>query len=388
MTNSKHTILFITHEDDKYGAAKSFMAIVENLDRNKYNPILVSCKWNAYNKECDKIGIKNYIIPYVRCTTKDDTPGWKCFIKTLRMLWYNYIALSKLRSISKKESVELIHTNTSVIDIGMRLSMALNIPHIWHFREFLDADFSQKFLKQDQIKKINDSGSYVIYISHAVEKHWKNKGIKCPSEVIYNGVEIPPEVSKIRDVGSGNGKLAIVFSSHITPNKGQDQLVEALHLMDSNEIQDLYVHFFGTGDKDYLDYLKHKITSYGLNEVVFFKGFANNLKSLLPYYDIGMVCSKAEGFGRVTVEYMLSKLCVIASDTGANIEIVEDGKTGLLYKYEDAQNLADKIRTLINDRELLNILSENGSVLARKCFNEDKYISACHRVYERQIDEN
>ena len=45
---------------------------------------------------------------------------------------------------------------------------------------------------------------------------------------------------------------------------------------------------------------------------------------------------------------------VIASDTGANSELIEDGVSGLIYRYQDAVDLSAKIETLYRDRDKLN----------------------------------
>ena len=52
----------------------------------------------------------------------------------------------------------------------------------------------------------------------------------------------------------------------------------------------------------------------------------------------------------VTVEYMLTGLTVIASDTGANPEILEFGKYGYLYPYGEVEEL----------RKLINTVYQNG----------------------------
>ena len=61
--------------------------------------------------------------------------------------------------------------------------------------------------------------------------------------------------------------------------------------------------------------------------------------------------SKNEAFGRVTVEYMLQNLAVIASDAGANSEIIENGVSGLLYRLGDVDDLARKMIMYLEDKD-------------------------------------
>ena len=43
---------------------------------------------------------------------------------------------------------------------------------------------------------------------------------------------------------------------------------------------------------------------------------------------------------------------VVATDLGARREMVKDGRTGLLYRSRDTQDLESKVRRLIADRSL------------------------------------
>ena len=84
-----------------------------------------------------------------------------------------------------------------------------------------------------------------------------------------------------------------------------------------------------------------------------FLGSINDVHERLGNYQIGLMCSRAEGFGRVTAEYMHAQLGVIASDSGANPELIQDGVNGLLFKSGDAKSLSECILRLYNNREFL-----------------------------------
>lgn len=91
-----------------------------------------------------------------------------------------------------------------------------------------------------------------------------------------------------------------------------------------------------------------------------------NIYKKLNIYDIGCTCSKAEGFGRVTVEYMLSGLCPIVSNTGANLEIVDDKISGIVYEKGNIQDLKEKIKYCINNIHTIEIL---GKEAQKKAYN-------------------
>jgi glycosyltransferase involved in cell wall biosynthesis len=55
----------------------------------------------------------------------------------------------------------------------------------------------------------------------------------------------------------------------------------------------------------------------------------------------------------VTVEAMHSKMTVVASDCGANPELIENGKNGFLFEYGNIQEFARIISSLDEKRCLL-----------------------------------
>jgi len=95
--------------------------------------------------------------------------------------------------------------------------------------------------------------------------------------------------------------------------------------------------------------------------------------------NVGLMLSWHEAFGRVTVEYMMHRICVIATNTSANPEIISDGDNGVLYPIDSPEILAIKIKELYNDRQCVVRYSEKGWEDAMT-----KYLSVTNssRVYE------
>ena len=93
-------------------------------------------------------------------------------------------------------------------------------------------------------------------------------------------------------------------------------------------------------------------------------GYRSDFYPHIKEYDCGVMCSKSEGFGRVTAEYMMAGLPVIASDTGANPEIITDNVTGLLYRFGDDADLAEKITYLVNNVYKIEKLGKNAHMAA------------------------
>lgn len=342
-------VLYIASGDAKYGASKAIMPIIKKLkDEKKITPVVVTKKHNEFNDYCDAQKIENY-----SCFYNDIMAGspynskilgtMKHIVKYMLFMAGSIIKYFNEPNIDWK-SIDLIHVNHNRIDIGYYWAKKYKIPCICHIREFGQEDYNVVYYKRNCIEYMNDACQNFIAISDAVKDSWVKKGIKSDSiEVIYDGVD-STQYSYEKDEKSKAKKIInITMVGHIQPNKGQHILIDAVGKLPKETREQIHVDFIGEAYDEYMKELRRSIKVHGIGENISFLGYISDVNEKLKKYDIGVNASKSEGFGLITVEYMMAGLIVIASDTGANLEIVEDGATGILYRYGDAQELADKL---------------------------------------------
>ncbi len=364
-------IVFISNDDDKYGAPKSLMELVYTLKNNHgVYPIVLTSKKNRVNEYCDSMGIENYVTHHANVQIPKNKNKFKFVLKyIIRKIQYEIGKIYSLKIVNKKinfDEVDAIHSNTTAIDFGAILANKYNKPHVWHIREFGSEDYSLVPLRRNFIKFMVKNTSKFICISNIIKQSWLSKGIpENKMIVIYNGIKIPENlnINKVLD----DKKIRIVFAGSISETKGQLQLIEALKLLDKEDIKDIVVDFYGDGNRSYVDSLKKIVSANKLDDIVNFKGYCSNLLEIYPNYDVGIVCSKSEGFGRVTVEYMISGLCVIASSTGANPEIICDN-TGFIYEYGNVKDLKEKIHLILKNKDIISDYSLNAVDRVKKNF--------------------
>lgn len=346
-------VLYIASGDYKYGASKSMMSLILSLKEN-YNvePILLTKKRNKLNEICDELGIENHSMWY--CDFMSGSPY--TFIPMILLkhcVKFGLFCVGTIRQHSILKcgidfsTIDIIHTNLNRITIGAYISNKLGIPHIWHIREFGKEDYNVRFYRPNTIGFMNQSANKFIAISNAVRDYWINLGIDENKIVtVYNGIGDKDFVEK---KNREDDILKLVIIGHIQPGKGQLQLVEAVSLL-PKEVQDkIQVDIIGEGYSDYLREINETIKKHNLNNIHFL-GYCDHIPQKLSEYDVGVMCSKSEGFGRVTVEYLLAGLFVIASDTGANPEIIESAHSGILYEYGNSNSLAECILSIYNQK--------------------------------------
>jgi hypothetical protein len=119
--------------------------------------------------------------------------------------------------------------------------------------------------------------------------------------------------------------------------------------------------------------------------------------------DIILMTSHNEAFGRVTLEGQLLGKIVIGAKIGGTLEIIDDKKTGILYKPGDPNDFAKKIDwCLVNSEDsqriaklaqkeatqkfsLKNIFKSYDSLLLSNTFNDKKPIYDETRLFGEDI---
>ena len=377
-------VLFISNSDDKFGAPKSMLEMIKVLQREQdITPIVLTPTHNNINKICDQLNIENYSTKYYSFMYLKKSSSvlsfCKDFLRPVGYTFFNKVAIKKINNAINLSKVDLVHTNISIMDIGAEIGKKYDIPHVWHLREFGQEDFNLKSSRRRFIHYMNKNTNQFFAISEAVKKSWVKKGIqKEKIQVIYNGIN-KEKFSVPREQNSKKEKLRLVFSGSLAEHKGQINLLEALTYL-PKEVKDcIQVDFIGSGAETYEVFLKEKVQRYRLEDNINFLGYKEDIYKLLPNYDIGIVCSKSEGFGRVTVEYMMAGLCVIVSNTGANEEIVDNQKNGLVYKYNDNKDLAEKIKFLYYNQVTI---SDYGILARKKAVEEFTSEMNANEVYK------
>ena len=294
-----------------------------------------------------------------------------------------------LAAIEKKLNLnefDLIHTNSNRDGIGAMIAHKYHIPHIWHLREFGKEDYDTVFLPPYSVDYMNQTADRFIAISDAVAEAWRQKGLDKSKIVrIYNGVDLSMIESDADRKPLDDRQLKMVFTGTVCPAKGQNEIIEAIGLLRKEDKERVSVDFYGDGVSEYIGSLKKRAEEMGLEDNIRFLGHCDNIGSCLKNYSVGLVCSRAEAFGRITPEYMAAGLITIVCDTGANPELIEDGKTGFIYKRSDYEDFASVIRkVLYMEQEEKMTVSHAAEQYARKNFTAEKNAKNIFQLYREK----
>lgn len=365
-------IVYIADIGIEGGATKSLIELVSAMkSEHRVEPIVLTSGNDRLNESLSALGIENHSVGHGAFLQGAPDAVWKKPIKWLlyAAYYYSHYHSSMRKAINAVDwkSVDLIHTNVARDDLGMEISKRTGVPNICHIREFAELDFNCWTYRPHYVRYLAENTDGFIAISEAVKRYWVRKGLpENKIRVIYNGVDYQRIIPADHSTWISNETIKMVIVGGVIPNKGQYQAIEALCMLP----EDVRCHFtldvIGGITETYKSKLQEPLKKCGIEEQVRFLGARNDVYERLKDYHVGLMCSKAEGFGRVTVEYMHAGLVVIASDGGANSELIQDQMTGLIYHREDVKTLAEKMVYIWEHKDEMPTIADNGQKEAKK----------------------
>lgn len=373
-------ILYIGHESTLNGASKSLLELISALKDHHQIYVLTRYHQGPFYDELKKRKVTVLVYPYYRwCVVKNTRLGWirKIIKWNCHQKFVNKKTASIVADIVKKEHIDLIHTNTSVINIGgMIRELCPDVRHIWHIREFADLDFGMYPLisTKKYYDFMNRTADQFIFNSKAVSKHFSRLSSE-KKNIVYNGVASNNII--LEENREPHDGINILISGRVHSSKGQDQAVEACERLLQRRINIFHLYIAG-------EVINELCISEALRDYVTILGRVDNMPELRRKIDLELVCSKAEAFGRVTVEAYLAGIPVIGSKRGGTVELIQDGVTGFLYEPGNTEMLADKIQLLIQDDVLRKQCGKNARQFAKENFMTDMCVKNICKVYQKE----
>jgi len=232
----------------------------------------------------------------------------------------------------------------------------------------------------------------VIIVSQSMRDNFINhphilKKIHC----IHNGVDLnrfAPVSTSLRSYLSICGDGPVVgFVGQISHRKGVDILIRAAVEILPQYPAALFViaGADGVGEEGHTEKMKHFAAELGIAERFVFLGKRDDVAEVMNTFDLMVVPSRAEPFGKVIIEAMACGKCVVAAKVGGIPEIIEDGVNGLLVREDDSSSLASAILLLLGDVVLRDNLAQKGLKTAHDQFSIETLVNKTQSVYQELL---
>lgn len=379
------------------GLERVLIEVLQNIDRKKYNLTLViddDCgEDNIFEKDIPR-DIQYYFLKSQELIKKTDyfkSRRKNIFCKLMYNIYMNietYIKSENLKKLIEKlgkvevfidydagstKYIEKVKADKKIVWIHN------SIPNLKRSRSKINR-FGKRLEKYDKIVAICDE------MKEELKDIYPN--LKDKITRIYN----PFNFSRVLDLKDNMNELTqenkellkedycIAISRLDTVQKDYKTLLKAFQILKSKGInKKLYI----VGDGPSKEEIENMIKEYDLIKEVKLLGRFKNPYIWLNNADFFIHSSKFEGFGLVLIEAaILDKLVISSNCPVGPTEILENGKSGILFNVGNSEELAEKIERILNEKDLRKEFILNMKE-RRKAFKKENVI----KEYERLIDE-
>ncbi len=385
-------VLYLDHTAKPGGAEITLVRLLKPMDREKVTPLALLAENGPLVNLLEGADIQVRVLPLcedVRDVRKDSL-SIKAMLRPKQLMQMVSYA-QQIARFARRNNIQIIHSNSLKAHIyGSLAGKMARIPVLWHVRDFIDTSY----LPSPAVKGVrwmaDTMPSHIVAVSQSVlqQLHLKDA---TKAEVLYDGLgeeemalfEPPDETSSTR-----NGTVRIGMIGRIGQWKGQHIFLDAAAkvLAAGHDAKFVIIGAPLFGEDDYLRQLHAQVERLGIGNHVKFAGFVQNIPEVLKQLDVVVHASiSSEPFGMVIVEGMAAGKPVIASCGGGVPEIIVDGESGLLFPMGDADALAQKIETLLNDPQCAQQIGQAGFRRVRQHFTAARAARQIEDVYARML---
>jgi 1,2-diacylglycerol 3-alpha-glucosyltransferase len=226
----------------------------------------------------------------------------------------------------------------------------------------------------------------VTSATEVVRRFLLSQGVHTPIDVVPEGVEaLPPEVggrARVRRrLGISDRTVLLLYVGRLAREKGLDLLLRAFARLGRS--RPLHLCLVGGGPLE--GELRRAVSAHGLTGRVTFAGWIEH-SELAAYYaaaDVFVFPSPADAMGLVLVEAMGAGLPCVAIDKYGPSEVVRDGVTGFLTRFDETE-FGEAIQWLVDNPCLRHGMAAAPRLRARD-FDPETTTHRLVRVYEQAI---
>ncbi len=310
-------------------------------------------------------------------------------------IFSDLMALWELICLLKHNKYDIIHTHNSKAGFTGRLAAKLaGVPIIVHtihgfsFHDFEKPQRQKLFIFLEKFAA--HFADKLITVSEPLKNWGLRLGIGRLAQyiTIYDGIEIEKfkadfDLEKKRmEFGIKPGELVVGIVSKLWEGKGLEDILKA-----SQNVVSVVpnVKFMFVGEGHLRKKLENMNQELGLSAYVIFTGFRTDIPQINAIFDLAVLASLFEGLGRVLLEAMVLGKPVIATRVGGIVDVVDDGKNGILIPPGDHVALTTALITLLQDRQLRVKMGEAAKRKIDEKFSAQTMVKRIEDLYDELI---
>ena len=345
-------VLYIAHCADLDGSGRALLHLLTGVGR-QVSPIVILPKKGLLLQELKLRGIRTLVLPF----SIDIWPPMHSLLdlflwlpRLLRTCLLRELVKVYVTHYVRKEHIELVHTNSSVIHWGSDVAKRCRIPHVWHVRECQDIGLSLSPLggMETLKKKMAERHNHCIAITRFVFQHHHLTDGK--DYLIYDGVFHEDKLKMPVFYTRGNYFL---YVGTLSKSKGCYDAIKAFEQV-ASEVPNVELWLAGEKNTSAIEAVSKSVYSSRIRLL----GFRKDIYDLMQKAIATLVPTFFEVFGFVTTEAMLNGCLVIGRNTAGTKEQFDNGLHSLGkeigLRFNNVEELASKMMWACqaNDEEI------------------------------------
>jgi glycosyltransferase involved in cell wall biosynthesis len=366
-------VMLMSRELDQGGVERDVAKIAVYLDRSRFAPHVASfCNWGMRYEELRAAGIPFLHLPVKAPLSRE---GFSAAILLAR-----YLSAHRIR---------VLHAYDGSSSVGVPVARTLGLPAIiasqLSYRDILDPR------TQLMLRLIDPFADAMLVNCEAIRRYMiEVEGIPANRvELCYNGVETsqfhPADCGTPLPEELTGASLVIGTVCALRPEKALGLLQEAFARV-RRPGDGMKLLIVGSGPE--LPRLEANVAALGIADASVFVPAARDVSPWMRAIDIFVLPSRSEAFSNSLLESMACGCAVIGSRVGGTPELIGDDRRGLLFRSEDAGDLAAKLATLTRDRELRRELAAQAVRFVTENLTIEIAARRTGEIYERLLRRN
>jgi glycosyltransferase involved in cell wall biosynthesis len=348
---------------DFRGGQHQALLLLEGLRERGYAPELIAVRDSLLAAQAKEVGIPvHFADPRRRRLT----------------------AAFQIRKFVRKEKLDLIHANEPhALSAAWLAGAHRTVPVV------ISRRIALPLAKSSFSKARYRAAVCVIAVSHFVERSVIQSGLPAGQvNVIYDGVEIPPEISAAQRQGARHrlgideGIPCVGNAAAFVPEKGHALLIEAFAELRARFPECILLL---RGDGPELPKLRALTRQIHLADSVKFLPASTDVEILFAATDIFAFPSREEPLGSALLAAMAHALPVVAIARGGVPEVVIDKKNGLLVSNLDTEMFASAIVRLLAHPDEAEGIGKAARETVRERFSAGRMAQETLRLYEHLL---
>ena len=302
----------------------------------------------------------------------------------------NLKAYKMLKQLVETEHYDIVHTHTPNASMIVRFACrkvrkhGTKVFYTAHGFHFFKGAPLKNWLMYYPIEKLCAKYTDVLITINKEDYELAQKKIHAKKVCYVPGVGI--DLERIRSVQADRNEMrksmgvpedCILLTSvgELSKRKNHQVVIKALAKLNNTNI-----HYAIAGQGSLFIYLTNLVKKLGIENQIHFLGYRTDVYQIYKASDIAILPSLQEGLPVALMEAMACELPIICSKIRGNVDLIENGKGGLLFMPYDERTLAAKLKKIFFDKTLREKMKQNNMIVIKQ-FGLDEVVMCMKNIY-------